>query len=139
MVDALDDRSGTLFLPTTFVVAFAFAVVIFVFAIVIMPAIMAMIAMYLAQLRSAAVTAVVLGDRAFRRRKQQRPRCQRCNKCECGNYLDSAHSGSPFTLSLRALPKCRSSHRPSHRRYIFKSNYACCIVDVFAVFELNSH
>lgn len=77
MVDALDDRSGTLFLPTTFVVAlaFAFAVVIFVFAIVvvIMPAIMAMIAMYLAQLRSAAVTAVVLGGRAFRRRKQQRP------------------------------------------------------------------
>ncbi|MGB8105658.1 MAG: hypothetical protein WCF47_15430 [Pseudolabrys sp.] len=60
-MDALDARSGTLFLPTTFVVgfSFAFAVVIFVFAIVvvIIPAIMAMIAMYLAQLRSAAVTA----------------------------------------------------------------------------------
>jgi hypothetical protein len=110
MVDGLDDRSGTLFLPTTFVAgfsfafSFSFAVVIFVFVIVvvIMLAVMVMIAMHLAQPRGAVVIAAVLGDSALRRRKQQR---HRCNKCECRYRLNSAHYG----LRLLCLfQRCRN-------------------------------
>jgi hypothetical protein len=117
MVDGLDDRSGTFFLTTTFAsgfsfafafaFSFSFAVVIFVFVIVVVItlAVMAMIAMHLAQPRGAVVIAAVLGDSALRRRKQQRHRCHRCNKCECRYRLDSAHYG----LRLLCLfQRCRN-------------------------------